>query len=120
MRDRDVDDRLHAVLRQSLHDIGGHARLHACRDDRGIGAIGEQGDGARLLFRRAPQVLDRVTAGTVDADHDDVGLQDIDARREVVGAVEPRQENIAGIAQSQLHDLGAGGIVVDQHYGQRF
>ena len=39
-------------------------------------------------------------------------------RREIVGAVEPRQQNLASVTQSRLHDLGAGGIVVDQHYGQ--
>jgi hypothetical protein len=78
----------------------------------------EQRDGPRHEVGSAPHVLDGVAARTVDADDDDIGLELAHARNQILRAFETRQQAIASRRQPRFHDLGAGGIVVDQQDGE--
>ena len=118
MADGDVDDRAHAILRQALHDISRHARLHRRSDCCRIGLIDEQSDRPRLFRGRAAHVLDGVAARRVDADDHHIGIELPHARRQVLCRLQPGEQAIARLTQTGFDDFSARGIVVDQQDGQ--
>jgi hypothetical protein len=81
--------------------------------------IDEQCDRTRQKVGRAPHVLDRVTAWTVDADDDDIRFELAHAADEILRSFQAREQAIARSRQARLDDFGAGGIIVYQQDGQR-
>ncbi len=98
---------------ETVDDVGGDAGIDSGFDCGGIALVDEHCD--RPLYGAADleHLGKHVATWIFEIDQDDVGIKAVDARKKVGRFVDPRDVDIASLAQTVDEDRGTNRIFVD-------
>src|ERR1700751_1618898 len=113
--DAEVQDRLHPLLLQPIHDIGGDAGIDGGLDRGGIALVDEHGDRAAHRPADLEHLLQDVAAGVFQINDNDIGVERIDPGEQALHLADAHDAAIARLAQPLLQDGGTDRALVDNH-----
>src|SRR5450759_2714513 len=116
--DRRVENWLHTVLAEAIDDIGGDTGIDRGVDHCLVGMVDEHGNGPRHQTAHLEHLFENVAARAFEIDEDDVGIDCVDAVKQIRRVVDVNDARVSRRAQAFLENRRAQRILVDNGNAQ--